>query len=81
MTQRPQVAAVTTKFKVLLLKITSLGSISKQSYEPFAKYLKLVGVNNDYAIFKCIETAIRASYFIFCRRNKSWTDPELLNYI
>ena len=47
------------KFKVLFLKITSLGFISKQSYEPFAKYLKLVGVNIDHAIFKCMETAIR----------------------
>ena len=65
---------------VLFLEISSLGFISKLSYKPFAKNLKSVGVNNDHAIFKCIVTAIRASYFIFCRRNKTWTDPELLNY-
>ena len=28
-----------------------------------------------------METAISASYFIPCRRNKSLTDPELLNYV
>ena len=38
------------------------------AYNPFAKYLKSVGVNSDHAIFKCIQTSIRASYFIFCRR-------------
>ena len=54
-----------SKFKVLFLEISSLGFISKQSYEPFAKYLKSVGVSSDHAIFKCMETAIHASYFIF----------------
>ena len=34
---RLQVAAVTTKFQLLFLEITSLGFISKQSYEPFPK--------------------------------------------
>ena len=30
---------------VLFLVITGLGFISKQSNKPFAKYLKMVGVN------------------------------------
>ena len=46
------------KYMVLLLEITSFGFISKQSYEPVAKYLKSVGVNSDHTIFKCMETAI-----------------------
>ena len=28
-----------------------------------------------------METAIRASLFVFCRSNKSGTDPELLNFV
>ena len=72
---KSQLLQPVSKFMVLFLEITSLGFISKQSYEPFAKYLKSVGVNTDHTIFKCMETAIRASYFIFCRRNKSGTDP------
>ena len=76
-----QLLQLVSKFKVLFLAITSLGFVSKQSYKPFAKYLKSVGVNSDHAISKCMETAICASYFIVCRRNKSWTDPKLLNYV
>ena len=69
-----------SRFKVLFLEITSLGFISKQSYEPLAKYLKLVGVYSDHAICKCMENVIRSAYFTF-RRNTSWTDPGLLNYV
>ena len=72
---KSQLLQPVSKFMVLFLETTALGFISKQSYEPFAKYLKSVGVNTDHTIFKCMETAIRASYFIFCRRNKSGTDP------
>ena len=63
-----------SKFKVLFAEITSLVFISKQSHKPFAKCLKSAAVNSDHAIFICVGTAIHASYFIFCRRNKSWTD-------
>ena len=66
-----------SKFKMLFLEITSLGFIGKQSYEPFES----AGVNSDHTVFSCMETAIWASYFIFCRRKKSWTDQWLLNYM
>ena len=72
-----QLLQAVSKFKMLFLEITSLGFIGKQSYEPFES----VGVNSDHPIFSCMETAIWASYFIFCRRNKSWTDQGLLNYV
>ncbi|CAB4041462.1 Hypothetical predicted protein [Paramuricea clavata] len=29
---------------------------------------------------KIIATCIRTSYYIFCRRNKDWNNPELLNF-
>ena len=29
---------------------------------------------------KIIATCIRTSYYIFCRRNKDWDNPELLNF-
>jgi len=29
-------------------------------------------------IKKITNIAIRTSYYIFCRRNKEWTDPELM---
>ena len=66
--------------RVLIVEYTSLGFISKESYHPFGKYLKEIKVNHEHAIYKCMETIIRSSYYIFCRRNKSWTDPDLLDY-
>ena len=29
-------------------------------------------------IMKAMNISIRSSYYIFCRRNKPWTNPELL---
>ena len=78
---KSQLLQPVSKFKVLFLEITSLWFIGKESCKLFAKYLESVGLNRDHAIFKCMETAIRVSYFIFCRRNKFWTDSELLNYV
>ena len=67
-------------FEVIYIEFTSLGFISKESCESFCKLLKELELNVDRTIYKCMETAIRASYYIFCRRNKSWTDSELLNF-
>ena len=49
---KSQLLKPVSKFTVLFLEITSLGFISNQSYNRFAKYLKSVGVNNDHAIVK-----------------------------
>ena len=68
------------KLRVFFVEFTSLGFISKESYEPSCKYLKEIKVNYEHAIYKCMETIIRSSYYIFCRRNKSWIDPDLLDY-
>ena len=38
--------------------------------EPEAKYI----------FEKSIKICIRTSYFIFCSRNKEWTDPDLLEW-
>ena len=31
-------------------------------------------------ILKTMNIAVRCSYYIFCRRNKSWTNPDLLDF-
>ena len=67
-------------FHMVYLEFTTLGFISKVSCVEFHKLLKKLNVNEDRTISKCMETAIRATYFIFCRRNKEWTNPELLNF-
>ena len=67
-------------FEIIYLEFTTLGFISKVSYVPFSNLLKKIGINENRTLVKCMETAIRATYYIFCRRNKEWTDPELLNF-
>ena len=68
------------KLSLVLLEFTTLGFIGKESLTQTTRFLKSIGAPRDHIIYKCMETAIRASYFIFCRRNKSWQDPELLNF-
>ena len=68
------------EFEILYLEFTTLGFISKSSYTPFNALLKQLGVNEDRTVVKSMENSIRATYFIFCRRNKEWTNPDLLNF-
>ena len=67
-------------FELIYLEFTSMGFISKNSFTPFNAFLTRLGINENRTITKCMETAIRATYFIFCRRNKDWNDPELLSF-
>ena len=67
-------------FNLLFLEITTLGFISKSSCKPFSAFLRDLGINEQRTITKCMETVIRATYFIFCRRNKDWNNPDLLNF-
>ena len=37
--------------------------------------------NSRYKITKkIINLSVRCTYYIFCRRNKAWTNPELLEF-
>ena len=48
----------------------------------FLEMLETIGLDKrhqQYSIKKITSYAIRATYFIFCCRNKEWTNPELLN--
>ena len=68
------------EFEVIYFEVTSLGFISKESAKQVKKLLSELEVNVDRTLYKCMETAIRASYFIFCRRNKEWVETKLLNF-
>ena len=67
-------------FDIVFIEFTTLGFISTDSQQPLIKLLKELEINVDRLLYKCMETAIRATYFIFCRRNKTWPDTELLNF-
>ena len=77
---REQLLIAVNNFEVIYLEFTTLGFISKNSYDPFNDLLKTLEINQDRSITKCMEVAIRGSYYIFCRRNKAWENSELLNY-
>ena len=43
--------------------------------------LKLDKNAQKHIIRKIINVAIRCSYYVFCRRNKSWTNHDLLDFL
>ena len=77
---RQQLLIQCNHFEILFVEFTTLGFISKSSYVPFYRFLQNLGINQDRTIRKCMETAIRGTYFLFCRRNKPWAVSDLLNF-
>ena len=54
-----------------------------QSSESFIKMCTELGFDNHHLRFiisKLSTIIIRTTYYIFCMRNKSWCNPELLSY-
>ena len=77
---KDELLIVCDEFEVIYIEFTTLGFISKESLKQFTKLLKALDIYQDRTIMKCMEIAIRGTYFVFCRRNKSWPNPELLNF-
>ena len=68
--------------KLINLSMSALGILGTYS-ESFPSMLK--GLNFDDTtkhkiLLKTINIAVRCTYYIFCRRNKPWTNPNLLDY-
>ena len=68
-----------TKFEVIFFEVSSLGFIGQEA-KVMKGYLNKLIVNSDELFLKCMEIAVRCTYYIYCRRNKEWTNPELLDY-
>ena len=71
--------------KFINLSVSSLGIFSYECCM-FLDMMNDIGVDKmrqHYIIKKMINIAIRATYYIFCCRNKSWDSPDLiqLNWI
>ena len=67
------------KLNIIYVEITTLGFVSR-NIKDFAKFVKPLGISYERMIGKCMETALRASFYIFTRRDKEWPNPELLNF-
>ena len=66
--------------KFVNLSISCLGVFSKECHT-FLDMLTNLGLDTKhqhYCIKRMISIAIRTTYYIFCCRNKDWTNPELL---
>ena len=67
------------KLKIIYVEITNQGFVSR-NIKDFAKFVKPPGISYVRMIGKCMETALRALFYIFTRRDKEWSYPELLNF-
>ena len=67
------------KLNIIYVGITTLGFVSR-NIKDFAKFVKPLGISYERMIGKCMETASRASFYIFTSRDKEWPNPELLNF-
>ena len=69
-----------TSLNLVNLLISALGIYVKSTteYIDMMKMLKFDKRTVNYIIKRITNIAIRTSYYIFCRKNKEWTDPELM---
>ena len=68
--------------KFINVSMSALGVFDK-SYESLTKMLKDLDVEvsiQRLLLSKIMNIAIRLTYYIFCRRNKDWTDPDLKDF-
>ena len=70
------------KAQFVNVSISSLGVLSETSLSliEMLKDLEFDEACRKYLVRKIINTCIRSTYYIFCKRNKVWDNPELMSY-
>ena len=68
--------------KFVNVSISSLGVFSETSLDliEMLKDLEMDMHCRKYLVRKIINTCIRSTYYIFCKRNKEWDNPKLMSY-
>ena len=68
--------------KFVNVSISSLGVFSETSLDlvEMLKDLEMDMHCRKYLVRKIINTCISSTYYIFCKRNKEWDNPELMSY-
>ena len=68
--------------KFVNLSMSTLGIMGKSSESLFLMLdeLKFDKTVQKHIIRKTMNIAIRCSYYVFCRRNKAWNNPDLLDF-
>ena len=67
------------KINKIFVEITNLGFVTT-NIKDFTNLFKNTDINTTRMISKMTEVAIRCSFYIYIRRNKPWTNPEILVY-
>ena len=70
------------KVKFINLSISSLGVFSHSSLDfiEMLNDLKFDEQCRKYCVRKIINLCIRSTYYIFCKRNQEWNNPQLMSY-
>ena len=66
--------------KFINLSVSAVGVFDQELLD-FIEMLKELNVDNNhqkYILRKVINIAIRSTYYIFCCRNKEWSNPDLM---
>ena len=68
--------------KFINLSISALGVFEKESshFIQMLEHLNSDKAGVKYIIRKIINIAIRTTYYVFCSRNKDWSNPDLMNF-
>ena len=68
--------------KLINLSMSALGTFDKgtSDFLDMLTDLQFDAATKNYILRKLTTIAIRTSYYIFCRRNKKWPNPELKSY-
>ena len=71
-----------TNINFVNISMSALGIFGTSS-DTFLQMLKDLNLNQDlthHIIMKASNIAIRCTYYTYCRRNKQWTSPNLLQF-
>ena len=82
---RPLLTSLSTSYQeinFINMSMSALGVLesSCDSLFKLLKSLDLPEMHQKRLVSKTIAIAIRSTYYIFCRRNKDWTDPDLMDF-
>ena len=68
--------------KLINLSMSALGILGtpSESFPSMLRDLNFDDTTKHKILSKTINIAVRCTYYIFCRRNKPWTNPNLLDY-
>ena len=74
------------QFQDMLNENRFLGTFPRSQQTAYSHFIQMLEhLNSDkagvkYIIRKIINIAIRTTYYVFCSRNKDWSNPDLMNF-